>query len=100
MSRNRLNWRIAFSLEDVYYVVASSNVPRNDLVESWARQGGGKFTEKNGLASILTRSEKARSDCVPHVFDPDGDSLSAMKKMIAQLEKIYGRPCIKPIVKL
>lgn len=99
MPNDRLNWRIAFSLEEVYYVVASSNVPQNDLVNSWAILDHG-YTERNGMASILTRSEKARRDCVPHIFVSNGTALEAMNKMIAQLEKIYGRPCIKPIVKL
>ena len=99
MVQERLNWRIAFSLDEFYYVIATSNVPMNDLVVSWANRSGG-YTPQNGLASILTKSEKAKGNCVPHIFVPGGNAVDAMKKMIEQLEKIYGRPCIKPIIKL
>lgn len=88
MAEVRLNWRIAYSLTEYYYVIASSNVPRNDLVESWSKKEGG-YTERNGMASILTRSPNAKFEgLVPHLFIPNGNALEAMEKMIKKLDEI------------
>lgn len=88
MAEKRLHWRIAYSLSEFYYVIASSNVPRNDLVVSWANLAGG-FTDQNGMASILSKSPNAKYvGLVPHLFIRNGNALEAMKKMIEMLDEI------------
>lgn len=100
MSEQRLHWRIAYSLSEFYYVIASSNVEKNSMVESWAAQDGG-YSKKNGMASILTRSPNAKYEGLPpHVFVKDGDALQAMNKMIKLLDKINKKEHLEPIVKL
>lgn len=101
MKEHRLHWRIAYSLDEFYYVIASSNVPKNTLVETWANLSGG-YSEKNGMASILSRSPNAKIDGLdPHVFVKDGNAQSAMDKMIKKLDEVNApHPHLEPIVKL
>jgi hypothetical protein len=88
MAEKRLHWRIAYSLSEFYYVIASSDVPKNDLVESWADLAGG-YTTTNGMASILSRSPNARYEgLVPHLFIRGGNAHEAMEKMIKKLDEI------------
>ena len=100
MAERRLHWRIAYSLEEFYYVVASSNVPPNPLVLSWANLRGG-YTAQNGMASILSKSPKAKVEgLIPHLFIPHGNALIAMKSMIDLLDKINGRHHLNSIARL
>ena len=90
MAEKRLHWRIAYSLSEFYYVIASSDVPKNDLIESWANSVGG-YTIPNGMASILSRSPNAKFEgLVPHLFVRGGNAHEAMGKMIKMLDEING----------
>lgn len=99
MLNERLLWRIAYSLDEFYYVVATSNNPPNETVELWAASAGG-YTEQNGIASILSKSPNAKNVASSYVFVRNGNAQSAMDEMIKKLDKLYGKSCVKPIVKL
>ena len=96
---NRLHWRIAYSLEVFYYVIATSDVPDNEYVHPIAVMAGG-YEKPNGMASIFQPSPAAPRNIFPHLFDPGGNAETAMQKMIKQLDSVVGRPHLEPIMEL
>ena len=96
---NRLHWRIAYSLDVYYYVIATSNVPDNEYVHPIAMMAGG-YDEVNGMASIFERSMAAPGNLFPHLFVRGGNAEVAMQQMILRLDAAVGRPHLEPIVKL
>jgi hypothetical protein len=96
---NRLHWRIAYSLDVYYYVIATSNVPDNEYVHPIAIMAGG-YNVKNGMASIFQQSPSAPRIISRHLFVPEGNAEVAMQKMILQLDATVGHPHLEPIIKL
>lgn len=96
---NRLHWRVAYSLDEYYYIIASSNVPNNAMVQGVAAMNGG-FNPINGMASILQKSPAAPGNFFPHIFVGGGNAETAMKAMIARIDQAIGRQHLEPIIKL
>lgn len=95
---NRLHWRVAYSLDVYYHIIASTNVPNNSMVQSVAAMNGG-FNPANGMASILQSSPAAPHNFFPHIFVPGGNALAAMNAMIAVIDQAVGHHHLEPIIK-
>ncbi|MCF0233298.1 MAG: hypothetical protein HUJ63_13860 [Enterococcus sp.] len=98
MNNHRLHWRISFGTDVFYHILATSDVPKNSKTERWSEPYGG-YAEKNGFAFILPESSTSDSEHEP-VFVQYGTALDAMNKMVEILEKMHGKKCLQPIIKL
>lgn len=97
---NRLHWRVAYSIDVYYHIIASTNVPDNPMVRSVAAMNGG-FNGINGMASILQSSPAAPHNFFPHIFvsGPGANALTAMNAMIAIIDQAVGHHHLEPIIK-
>lgn len=88
MPTETIHFRVEFEGGAIYHIIASSNVEK---MEDWSNYFNDQFTQTNGVASLVMKSDEAKAleENEKNVFDPEGNAHSAAKKLINILKNKY-----------